>query len=155
MWFAKRRHDSSASPGQAAVQGMEGRKTWQWMEIYVWVVELGLSFALYTNKVSWKHILLGRKGEMSKPSWSVMCDEELLAWHRCSSPLVLVQDKSVWQGTTGLQLHRGAETPTWWLLHSDWDASVGCISSSSLSVCCCAPECQTFHISESQRKHGF
>lgn len=82
------------------------------MEIYVWVVELGLSFPLYTRKVSWKHKLLGRKGEMSKPSWSVMCDEELLAWHRCSSPLVLVQDKPVWQGTTGLQLHRGAETPT-------------------------------------------
>lgn len=59
----------------------------------MWVVELGLSFPLYTKKVSWKHKLLGRKGEMSKPSWSVMCDEELLAWHRCSSPLVLVQDK--------------------------------------------------------------
>lgn len=33
----------------------------------------------HARKGSWKHKLLGRKGEAPKPSWAVMCDEELLS----------------------------------------------------------------------------
>lgn len=65
----------------------------------MWVVGLGLGFPPYTRKGCWKHKLLGRKGEMSEPSWSIMCDQELLAWHRRSSPLVLVQDELSGKGS--------------------------------------------------------
>lgn len=62
--------------------------------------------------------------------------------------------KAVWQGTTGPHLHGGADTSTT-VTAQVRCANMGCTSSSSLSVCYCAPEFQTFHISESQRKHGF
>lgn len=124
MCFAKQPHNSSASPGQAAMQVWRtGRH--DGTEIHVWVVGLGLSSPLYTRKGCWKHKLLGRKGEMSEPSWSIMCDQELLAWHRCSSSLVLVQDKLSGKGPQ-VPIYMGEQTPARRLLHKwgvpTWDA---------------------------------